>query len=128
MHSTTKPIAKALAYRWGELQEEPPNFIDNLMIDLTRELVAARESGETERAQCLDDIIRMLAEGIVKYEHSARRPLKGEALEQAVVELRTYYYLETGLPRNGQESPDEGSGRPKRPAGARARPDAPALG
>lgn len=109
--TTTKPIARALAYQWGEMQERPPNFIDDLMIDLTEALTEAQASGNVERAQCLGEVLQILAEGIVKYEHPAGPALEGETLSRAVTELRTYYYLESVSEGEGRELEKLGKGR-----------------
>ena len=97
MSSTVELAAKTLAYRWGELQEKPPAFIDELMIELTTALAAARQSGEEDRAECLDEVLDALAEGIYKYERQADED--EETLSRAIAEIRTHYYLESGIPR-----------------------------
>lgn len=102
MYSITSSVAKALAYRWGELQEEPPEFIDELMIDLTRALAESQQAGDEEQAKCLGEVLDALAEGIVKYENPAGPELDGETLRRSVVELRTYYYLKAAQRKGGQ--------------------------
>ena len=97
MSSAVEFVAEALAYRWGELKEKPPAFIDELMIELTTALAAARQSGEEDRAECLDEVLDSLAEGIYKYERQADED--EETLSRAIAEIRTYYYLESGIPR-----------------------------
>ena len=97
MSSAVEFVAEALAYRWGELQEKPPAFIDDLMIELTTALAAARQSGEEDRAECLDEVLDALAEGIYKYERQADED--EETLSRAIAEIRTHYYLESGIPR-----------------------------
>ena len=97
MSSAVEFVAEALAYRWGELQERPPAFIDELMIELTTALAAARQSGEEDRAECLDEVLDALAEGIYKYERQADED--EETLSRAIAEIRTHYYLESGIPR-----------------------------
>jgi AcrR family transcriptional regulator len=97
MSSAVEFVAEALAYRWGELQEKPPAFIDELMIELTTALAAARQSGEEDRAECLDEVLDALAEGIYKYERQADED--EETLSRAIAEIRTHYYLESGIPR-----------------------------
>lgn len=99
MSNTVKRVAEALAYRWGELQEQPPRFIDDLMIELTTALDAARRSGNEERVEYLDEVLDLLAEGIYKYEHRAGQNVEEERLDRAITEIRTYYYLESGIPR-----------------------------
>lgn len=127
MFSTTKPVAKALAYRWGELQEQPPEFIDDLMIDLTTAYVAAQRSGDEERAGCLDEILNVLAEGIVKYERPAGPDLGEEALGRAIAGLRTYYYLQSGIPRAEDQRTGKAAKRRRVPAGASLDHDGMAL-
>ena len=97
MSSAVEFVAEALAYRWGELQEKPPAFIDELMIELTTALAAARQSGEEDRAECLDEVLDALAEGIYKYERQADED--EETLSRAIAEIRTHYYLESGILR-----------------------------
>ena len=97
MSSAVEFVAEALAYRWGELQEKPPAFIDELMIELTTALAVARQSGEEDRAECLDEVLDALAEGIYKYERQADED--EETLSRAIAEIRTHYYLESGIPR-----------------------------
>ena len=99
MSSTVELAAKTLAYRWGELQEKPPAFIDELMIELTTALAAARQSGEEDRAECLDEVLDALAEGIYKYERRTDGNIDEATLNRAIAEIRTYYYLESGIPR-----------------------------
>ena len=99
MSSAVEFVAEALAYRWGELQEKPPAFIDELMIELTTALAAARQSGEEDRAECLDEVLDALAEGIYKYERQADEDFDEETLSRAIAEIRTHYYLESGIPR-----------------------------
>lgn len=96
MQSTTKPVARALAYRWGELQEEPPEFIDDLMVDLATERLAAQRTGDETRVECLGELLDILAEGIVKYEHPDGPNLDGDVLADAIAGVRTYYYLQSG--------------------------------
>lgn len=95
MPSVTKPVARALAYRWGELEEQPPAFIDDLMVDLTRALRDAQAAREAARAECLDEVIEALAEGIVKYERESTEALDPETLASATAEIRAYYYKES---------------------------------
>ena len=99
MSSAVEFVAEALAYRWGELQEKPPAFIDDLMIELTTALAAARRSGDENRAECLDEVLDALAEGIYKYERQAEGDFDEETLSRAIAEIRTYYYLKNGIPR-----------------------------
>jgi hypothetical protein len=94
MSSPVKLVAEALAYRWGELQETPPEFIGDLMIELTTALEAAHRSGEEERAECLDEVLDLLAEGIYKYEHRAGEEVEEERLDRAITEIRTYLLFE----------------------------------
>ena len=101
MSSTVELAAKTLAYRWGELQEKPPAFIDELMIELTTALAAARQSGEEDRAECLDEVLDALAEGVYKYEHRADGNLDEATLDRAIAEIRTCYYLRSGIPQVG---------------------------
>jgi len=98
MSSIPKLVAEALAYRWGELREKPPTFIDDLMVELTMALAAARESGNEERAVCLDEVLDALAEGIYKYEHQAGQDVGEKTLGRAIAEIRTYYYLKSSIP------------------------------
>lgn len=107
MSTTVELVAEALAYRWGELQEKPPAFIDDLMVDLTTALAAARQSGDEERAECLDEVLDVLAEGIYKYERQADEDFDEETLSRAIAEIRTYYYLESGIPRVEVRGRDE---------------------
>ena len=99
MSSAVEFVAEALAYRWGELQERPPAFIDELMIEITTALAAARQSGEEDRAECLDEVLDALAEGIYKYERQADEDFDEETLSRAIAEIRTHYCLESGIPR-----------------------------
>lgn len=108
MCNTTKPAAKALACRWGELQEKAPDFIDDLMADLTTEFAAAQKAGDERRAQTLDEILDILAEGIVKHEHPAGQDFSEDTLNRAIARVRTYYYLENGIPQI--EHKDAGNG------------------
>ena len=108
MSSPVKLVAEALAYRWGELQETPPEFIGDLMVELTTALEAAHRSGEEERAECLDEVLDLLAEGIYKYEHGAGEEVEEERLDRAIAEIRTYYYLKSGILR-GKASGAEGT-------------------
>ena len=101
MSSAVEFVAEALAYRWGELQEKPPAFIDELMIELTTALAAARQSGEEDRAECLDEVLDALAEGIYKYECQADEDFDEETLSRAIAEIRTCYYLRSGIPQVG---------------------------
>lgn len=96
IESTVRPVAEALAYRWGKHQKRPPDFIDDLMIDLTTELLLLQKAGDEKRAECLDAVLDVLAEGIIKFEHSAGQDLEEEALDRAINRLRTCYYLESG--------------------------------
>lgn len=129
MFSTTKPIAKALASRWGALQEEPPEFIDDLMTDLTTAYVAARASGNEERAKGLDEVLDVLAEGIVRYERPAGPELGEEALGRAITRLRTYFYLQSGIPRaEGQGTTGKTVKRRRVPVGASLDRDGAVLG
>ena len=117
MSSTVELIAEAFAYRWGELQEKPPAFIDDLMIELTVALAAARRSGDGNRAECLDEVLDALAEGICKYERQADGDFDEETLSRAIAEIRTYYYLESGIPRvevRGREESPKRSMEPVR--------------
>ena len=115
MSSTVELVAEALAYRWGELQETPPAFIDDLMIELTAALDAARRSGDEERAECLDEVLDALAEGIYKYERQADEDFDEETLSRAIAEIRTCYYLQSGIPRvevRGREESPKRAGKP----------------
>lgn len=105
-----KLAAETLAYRWGELQEAPPRFIDELMIELTGTLDAARRAGNEERVECLDEVLDLLAEGIYKYEHRAGQEVEEDRLDRAITEIRTYYYLKSGIPRIEASGP-EGTGK-----------------
>ncbi|PSQ84986.1 MAG: hypothetical protein BRD42_10530 [Bacteroidetes bacterium QS_3_64_15] len=116
MSSTVELAAKTLAYRWGELQEKPPAFIDELMIELTTALVAARQSGEEDRAECLDEVLDALAEGIYKYERRADGNLDEATLSRAIAEIRTCYYLRSGIPQVGIRGRGE-SPRRREPVG-----------
>lgn len=129
MSSTTKPDAKVLAYRWGELQEEPSasTSIDDLMIDLTTAFIAAQATGEEERAECLDEVLEVLAEGIVKYEHPADQDLGAEMLAQAIAEIRTYYYLESGIPRAWAQETEASTNESGKPTGSSLDPDSVVL-
>lgn len=100
--STVTSVAEDLSHRWGELQERPPEFIDELMIDLTTELVSVRNAGDEDRAGSLNEILDVLAEGIIKSEHGPDQELEEDTLERAIECLRTYYYLKTGIPRTGK--------------------------
>ena len=114
MSSAVEFVAEALAYRWGELQERPPAFIDELMIELTTALAAARQSGEEDRAECLDEVLDALAEGIYKYERQADEDFDEETLSRAIAEIRTCYYLRSGIPQVGIRE-REGAGRKRFP-------------
>ena len=114
MSSAVEFVAEALAYRWGELQEKPPAFIDELMIELTTALAAARQSGEEDRAECLDEVLDALAEGIYKYERQADED--EETLSRAIAEIRTCYYLRSGTPQVGIRGREE-SLRRREPVG-----------
>lgn len=99
MPSTVKLVAEALAYRWGELQETPPEFIGDLMIEFTTALDEAQRSGNKERAECLDEVLDDLAEGIYRYKHEADPDVGADTLDRAITEIRTYYYLKSGIPK-----------------------------
>lgn len=98
MTSITEPVAHALAFRWGELQEEPPAFIDDLMIDLTEALAEAEAAGNEARAACLDEVLDALAQGIAKHERPADQEVDEDTLGRAIAEIRAYYYQESDLP------------------------------
>lgn len=104
MPRTAKLVAQALAYRWGELQETPPQFVDDLMIELTGALEKARRNGEKERAECLDHVLDVLAEGIYRYHSRAGQDVE-ETLDRAISELRTYYFLKSGIPTTAGRGP-----------------------
>lgn len=97
MSSITKPVAQALSYRWGELEEEPPEVIHDLMVDLTRALEEAEAEGEADRAECLDEVIEDLAEGIVKHEWDSTETIDQDTLASATAEIRAYYYKESSI-------------------------------
>ncbi len=96
--STAKPVAHALAFRWGELLEAPPDFIDDLMVDLTEALAEAEAAGNDVRAECLDEVLDALAQGIVKYHRHSAGHFDEETLGRAIGEIRAYYYRESDLP------------------------------
>lgn len=98
MRNVTKTVAKALAYHWGELQERHPDLTHELMTGLTTALAAAQTSGDGKRAERLDEVLDILAEGIVKCEHPTGRDL-GDVLERTIAGIRTYYYLVSCIPR-----------------------------
>ena len=115
MSSAVEFVAEALAYRWGELKEKPPAFIDELMIELTTALAAARQSGEEDRAECLDEVLDALAEGVYKYEHRADGNLDETTLNRAIAEIRTFYYLRSGIPQVGIREREESPKRSTEP-------------
>ena len=115
MSSAVEFVAEALAYRWGALQEKPPAFIDELMIELTTALAAARQSGEEDRAECLDEVLDALAEGIYKYERQADEDFDEETLSRAIAEIRTHYCLESGIPRAEIQEREESPKRSTEP-------------
>lgn len=90
MSNITKPVAHALAFRWGELQEEPPAFIDDLMIDLTEALLEAESTGNEARSKCLDEVLDALAQGIAK--HQTSQVLDAETLGRSIRQIRACYY------------------------------------
>lgn len=113
MPSTVKLVAEALAYRWGELQETPPEFIGDLMIELIMALDTAQRSGDEERAECLDEVLDALAEGIYRYEHQADPDVGKETLDRAITEIRTYYYLKSGIPKGEAQGLERAGGEQK---------------
>jgi hypothetical protein len=96
--STAKPVAHALAFRWGELLEAPPAFIDDLMVDLTEALAEAEADGDEIRTECLDEVLDALAQGIVKYHRHSAGHFDEKTLDRAIGEIRSYYYRESDLP------------------------------
>lgn len=104
MFSVTTPAARALAHRWGELDEEPPEFVDDLMVDLTAALAEAETAGQRARAECLDDVLDALAEGIVKHDRPVDGGFDEVSLSSAVADLRAYYYEEHARRRGRVQS------------------------
>ena len=101
MDSITEPVAHALAFEWGELEEKPPDFIHDLMVDLTRALEEAERTGNEGRAGCLDDVLHALSQGIAKHEGRVDRTPSEEEMSRAIAELRDRYALESDLPNGG---------------------------
>lgn len=98
MSTVTEPVAHALAYRWGELQEEPPEFLDDLMIDLTEALLEARRSENDTRAECLDEVLDALAQGIAKHQRRDVQDFDEETLGRAIGEIRSHYHQKADFP------------------------------
>lgn len=104
MTSTTAgPVAHALAFRWGELQETPPDFIDDLMVDLTEALAEAEAAGNDVRAGCLDEVLDALAQGIVKYHRRSAGHFDEETLGRAIREIRAHYSQKSDVEANEQD-------------------------
>lgn len=99
MSSVAEPVAHALAFQWGELKEEPPAFIDDLLIDLTEALAKAEAAGDEVRAECLDDVLDAFAQGIAKHQRPADQDFDEETLGRAIAQIRACYNLKSGLPR-----------------------------
>jgi len=96
--STAEPVAHALAFRWGELLEAPPAFIDDLMVDLTEALAEAEAAGDKTRAECLDEVLDALAQGIAKHQRPDADGFDEETLSRAIGEIRAHYYRKNDLP------------------------------
>lgn len=78
------------------------------MVDLTRDLEGAEAAGDGERADCLDEVIEALAEGVVKHEWLSAETIDQETLASATAEIRAYYYKESRMSeaRSGGEPGD----------------------
>ena len=46
----------------------PPTFVDDLMVDLTEALSEAEAAGDETRAECLDEVLDALTQGIAKHQ------------------------------------------------------------
>jgi len=96
--SVIEPIARALAFRWGQFQEEPPDCIEGLMAELTASLQEAEEAGDEARAESLDAAIDILARGVAEHKRQANRGLNTATLERAMAEIRMERGREQGAP------------------------------
>lgn len=90
MSSVAEPVAHAFAFRWGHLQEEPPECVDHLMTELTVALTEAEQAGEKTRAERLDVIIGTLARGIAEHKRRANGGFHTATLERAMAEIRAH--------------------------------------
>lgn len=122
MPRVTKAFAKALAYRWGDLKERHPHLIRDLMTELTAAFAVARKSGHERWADHLDEVLDILAGGIVRHEHPAGRDLGEETLERAIAGVRAYYYLESDIPKARNRVPKMLKKERKRPGFQNGRP------
>ena len=95
--STTEPVAHALAFRWGELLVAPPTFVDDLMVDLTEALSEAEAAGDETRAECLDEVLDALTQGIAKHQRSDADDFDEETLSRAIGEIRAHYRQKSDL-------------------------------
>lgn len=86
--SVVEPIARALAYRWGKFQEQPPDCIDELMTELTASLQEAEEHGDEARAESLDAAIDILAQGVAEHKRQESQGFHTATLERAMAEIR----------------------------------------
>lgn len=92
MHSITELAAHALASRWGRLEEEPPEWIDPLMTELTVALRKAEEAGDKTRAERLDAVIAILARGIAEHKRQTEGGFHTATLERAMAEIRAHQH------------------------------------
>lgn len=88
--SALPPDAEQLSHGWDDLDERPPEVIDELMIELADELESIQNAADEEGGASLSDILDTVAEEIIETELSADRDIEEEALERAIEALRRY--------------------------------------
>lgn len=90
MCSIIEPVAQAYAFRWGKLQEDPPECIDYLMTELTVALDEAEEAGNETRADRIDAVVGTLARGLADYKRQTEGGFQTAAFERAKAEIRAH--------------------------------------
>lgn len=107
---TIKQVARAVACRWGQLDEEPPETIEQIMSELTAALQEAEEAGNKTRAGCLDRAIRILAHGVADQKSQANERGHTPTFERALAKIRRHNRRGQGGPRasaTGDSTPRE---------------------
>jgi hypothetical protein len=105
--STIEAAARALAFRWSHCQEEPPDYIDQLMTELTAALQEATEAGDRARAKCLSTAINNLARGVAEHKRQANPGVHTAPLERAKAEIRLHNRWKESAPKEKSRTPGE---------------------